>query len=766
MKIKLFLIVLFVHLYVVSFSAQAQAEAGPTWQVMRYDISATAQPSPRVLTVHAQLSIRNVGRGSGTRLTLRINSKAEVKTATSNDDSTSFRSSEDARSNQQKIELTLASSVGPNSTITVALDYQMPVAENSSIAAISPLGLQFLPLSNWYPTPTSSLSPRGADTAVFRLKITSTAGDTVVSSGKSIDGVFDQSLNGQPFFLSGSWDLRDGIGDARGISAYLPKGAGEDERKQSDAIVELAGKARKYFASMFGPAPDVPLRIVGVQRGSGFSDNGTLLLDVASFRRSKIDAGTASQLADMIIRLWIGGSTAVRAEGNGVIREGLVRHLATSFIEQEFGADAAGAERLRQRSAYVSDARRDAPLSITTPLDGSYFTSVGNKGAMVWRLTEHLLGRDAFVDVLRSQLQTGAGEGPGMTLASLRTAMLLRGGDPVKVMLQYELDRPSDTDLLVGLPQARGNEWVVALRNMGALDIATTVVALMETGERLKVDVLIPTRNFGEAVFKTTMKPRRIEVDPEKLYPQVDYSNDVAPRLSSGEEPMVEATKAFQRLDYVRAESLLRDLLAVTPSAEEARVLLARTLLAQIKTDQAEKEFRAVLALRAPTAVTLAWANIGLGDISLQRGQAAQAVRNFDEAARAHADYGTALLARAGRIKAEAAAKSSPVPDESARAFIAQLDKAILSGRKADIEQLIVPGELATFAKAIVGSQPEVWQTQVIRTEQLDATRMTVDVNLSVKRLGRELSGSPVLILARTGGSWKLAGVEFFDEVR
>jgi hypothetical protein len=94
------------------------------------------------------------------------------------------------------------------------------------------------------------------------------------------------------------------------------------------------------------------------------------------------------------------------------------------------------------------------------------------------------------------------------------------------------------------------------------------------------------------------------------------------------------------------------------------------------------------------------------------------------------------------------------------------LDKAILSGRKAEIEQMIVAGELTNFANAIVGSQPEVWQTQVLRTEQLDATRMAVDVNLNVKQLGRELSGRPVLILARVGSGWRLVEVEFFGEVR
>lgn len=744
----------------------AQIEAGPAWQVLRYDITASTNPSTRALVARAQITIRNIGRGSGPRVTLRINAKAEIKSVTANDATTTFRVSQDAKANQQKVEVSLPTPVAPNTTFTVVIDYQLPVTDNNQLAAISPLGSQFLPLSYWYPTPANALSPRGADNAPFRLRITAVAGDTILSSGKQTDGGFDQGLNGQPFFLSGSWDVSDGQGDARGITAYLPKGATADERKQSDGFAAIAGSARAHFASLLGPAPDVPVRLVFATRGGDFADGGTLLLDVAALRRSKIDVGSAMHVTEMIARLWIGGAAVVRGEGNAVIREGLVRHLATSFIEKHFGTETADAERIRQRTAYASDARRDAPLSLTTPLDASYFNTVGNKGAIVWRLVQRMIGREAFVDTLRTQLQRATAEGTGLTLAMFKEALALRGGETIRTMLQYQLDQPSGSDLLIGLPQARGNEWVVALRNVGPLDVSTRVVAITESNERLASDVLIPGRNFAEVVFKSPVKLKRVEVDPEKDYPQTDYANDVAPRSTSGEEPLTEAARLFQRQDFPKAESLLRDLLTTTPNAEDARVLLARALLAENKHEQAEKEFRAVLALRAPTAITLAWASVGLGEIELKRGQATQAARHFEEAVRADADYATTLAGRTGRINAEAAARTAPVPDESARVFIGQLDKAILSGRKAEIEQLLVPGELTSFAKGVVGSQPEVWHTQVLRTEQLDATRMAVDVRLNVKQLGRELSGTPVLILARVGGTWKLAGVEYFDEVR
>ncbi len=761
MKSILSLIFLFVSLVALSASAQAQVEAVAAWQVLRYDITASIQPD-RSLSAHAVVSVRNIGRGAGARITLRISPKAEIKAATFNDAVASFRPSQDERTNQQKVEITLASSVAPNDTFTVSVDYTLPVAENSGFAAVSPLGAQFLPTSAWYPTPANPLSVRGADTAPYRLKVTNAAGD-FISSGKSGAGTFEQPLYGQPFFLSGNWDVVEGAADARGISAYLSKGASPEERKQADVVIALAGAARTFYTGLLGTAPDAPIRLVTVTRGAGFDDSGTLLLDAGAFRRSKIDAVTAMRVAEMVARLWLGGSVPVRAESGGLIREGLARYLATLFIEKQFGGETADAERMRQRAAFAAVAKRDAPLSQTTPLDASYFNEVGNKGAIVWRLIERTLGRDAFMDTLRKQLQAGAQGGAGLSLASLREALAARGGEPLRVMLQYELDQPTEMDLIIGTPQARGGDSVIALRNIGALDAATTVLALTESGEQFKADVLIPARNFSEAVFKTSAKIKRVELDPEKIYPQVDYANDFAPRSNSGEDPLAEATRLFVRQDYALSESLMRDLLSAAPYAEEARILLARALLAENKPEQAEKELRAALELRAPTPSTLAWAGVVSGEINLQRGQAAQAARNFDDAIRADAGYATTLAARLGRIKAEAAAKTAPAPDESARTFIAQLDKAILSGRKIEIEALIVPGELSSFSKGVVGTQPEIWQTQALRTEQLDATRMAVDVSLNVKQLGREQTGTAVLILARVGGNWKLAGIEFLE---
>ncbi len=191
--------------------------------------------------------------------------------------------------------------------------------------------------------------------------------------------------------------------------------------------------------------------------------------------------------------------------------------------------------------------------------------------------------------------------------------------------------------------------------------------------------------------------------------------------------------------------------------------MLGRALVEQNNLAEAEKEFRAALDATLPSPPTIAWANIGLAEIALRRSQPAEAAKRFDEAARADADYATALAARAGRIKAEAAANAAPPVDEATRAFITQFDGAVLSGRKANLESLIVGGELSGFIKGIVGNQPEVWQTRVLRTEASGANRMLVDVAVTTRALNRDQSGTAVFVLARTAQGLRLADIQFFE---
>jgi hypothetical protein len=494
-----------------SFALQVSAQDENTrvaaaWQVKRYDITATLPSADRFLTAKALLNLQNVGNGAGSRLTLRLNPSAEISAVTVNNAAAAFTKGEEKLGTSRTLQRIIVTipSVAPGASTTVAVDYKLKVDENSGLNAISPAGSQFLPLSFWYPTPNSHYAPRGADFAPFRLMVTAPNGETVVSSGTANASAFEQKLNGQPFFVTGNWDTIE----AKGVTVYLPKGAGEIEKQRANELANLAVEAKTFTASLLGGVTETPTRIVAVRRGAGFSDAGMILLDYGAFRRQKLDSLTAMTIAEAVAKTWLGNAALVRGEGYGAVREGLSRFIATQFIEKQFGKDIADIERLRQRAAYAAVARRDAPLAQVSPLDDYFYASTGNKGAMIWRMTTRNLGQAEFFNAIRAPLKEG-----NLTLAGVRAALSTQ-----KESLDYWFDQPTDMNLLVGLPQAIGADTKVALRNLGAVAANVTVVGLTDKGERLTTQVTIAPQSFGEAIFKTPAKIVRAEIDPEKLY--------------------------------------------------------------------------------------------------------------------------------------------------------------------------------------------------------------------------------------------------------
>ncbi|HEY0049107.1 MAG TPA: tetratricopeptide repeat protein [Pyrinomonadaceae bacterium] len=746
---KLSIIVFTFLLFTFALNVVAQDEnvrAAAAWQVKKYDITATLPAAERFLTAKAVLNLQNVGNAAGSRLTLRVSSNAEVSSVAVNNSPAAFTKGEEKLGTSrtlQRIIVTLPS-VQPNGTTSVAVDYKLKIDENSGLNTISPVGSQFLPLAFWYPTPNSHYAPRGADFAPFSLTVNAPSGETVVSSGTASANGFEQKLNGQPFFLTGSWDTVE----AKGVTVYLPKGAGETEKQRAGELANLAVEAKTFIASLLGGATEVPTRIVAVRRGAGFADAGTILLDYGALRRQKTDSLTAMTIAEAIAKTWLGNASLVRGEGYGTVREGLSRFIATQFIEKQFGRDVADIERLRQRTAYAAVARRDAPLIQVTPLDDYFYASTANKGAMIWRLVARNLGQTEFFNAIRPTLKEG-----NLSLASLRAALTTQ-----KESLDYWFDQPTDMNLLVGLPQAVGADIKVALRNLGAIGASVTVIGLTDKGERLTSQVTIPPQSFAEAIFKTSSKIVRAEIDPEKIFPQVDFSDDIAPREFTESDALLVIKRAFDSQKPDVAEKSARTVLNVYPRFDDARIWLARALLAQNKTVEAEKEFRAVMEEKLPTGRSLAWANLGLGEIAVKSNQNAQAAKYFEEAIRADAEYGATLAARAGRSKAA----SGATIDESVKAFFAQFDKAAVSGTKTNVDALIISGEIPKFAGGVSGAQE--WKTTVLQVDKIDANNVLAEVRLNIRLLNREPeSGTAVFLLSKAGGSWKLSSVEMFE---
>ncbi|MBS1798184.1 MAG: tetratricopeptide repeat protein [Acidobacteria bacterium] len=732
----------------LSAFGQADTRASRTWEVQKYDLTATlpAVETDRFLTVRAVLSLRNSSAGPASSLTLRISPSAEVSGVKTNGATIDFSKGEEKVGNGTLQRIILRGvSVAPGGNLSVEVNYKLKVAENSGLSALSPAGSQFLPLSFWYPTPNSWYFARGADYAPVRLQVVSANGQAVAAAGAESGGAFEDKLNIQPFFVAGLWETYS----AGGVSFLLPKGAGADEQKRAGDLAGLISEAKTFAANLLGPAPDVPLRVVAVRRGSGFSGGGTILVDENVFRRQKLDALTAMTVAESVVKIWLGGAVRIDGDGGGTIREGLSRYLATLFLESKYGRETGEMERLRQRTAYAAVVKRDAPLTTASPLDDYYYTTNANKGAMIWRLLAKSLGQNEFFNIVRANIKDGT-----VDLAKLRGAFSSK-----KDFLDYAFDQVTDMDLMVGLPQVNGSDTKVNLRNTGSVDAVVDVVATTVGGNKLTASVTIAKQNFGEAVFKTSEKILHVEVDADKLYPQIDYSNDVVPREIDESDLLLYVKKPFDKQDFGAAEKNARLILRDYPHFDDVRVLLARSLLAQNRTAEAEKEFRAVLDEKLPTARSLAWSNVGLGEVALKSNQTAQAVPYFNEAIRIDAEYGATLAARQGKVKAGVPLNS----DEGIKAFFGQFDKAAISGRKADLDAMVLSGEIPRFAGGIAG-QAQEWTTQIVQIEKLGPNNAIVETNLNIRMINKTPeSGTAVFRLTQVGGSWKLSGVDMFE---
>src|SRR5215813_5972657 len=287
----------------------AQTPVNVIWQVTNFDINVNVQQNERSLNSVVAFDATNVGNGPGRTLTLRLNAKASVKAVTVGGAAANFRPGTEPCGDLQKIEISLPAPVAPNAGVKASVTYVLPVESNSGLAAISPIGSQFLPLSFWYPIPNTPYSVRGADTAPFHLTVNI---PNVISSGVEKAGApgsitFDQSLYGQPFFVQGDWDKLEGAADAKNVIVMLEKGAGADDRRHAEALMAFTAAARAFYAAALGPAPETPVRLVAVRRGAGFNDGGTVLFDADALRLPKLDAATALSIAEAVGHIWIGG---------------------------------------------------------------------------------------------------------------------------------------------------------------------------------------------------------------------------------------------------------------------------------------------------------------------------------------------------------------------------------------------------------------------------------------------------------------------------
>jgi tetratricopeptide (TPR) repeat protein len=801
------------------------------FEIKKYEIDARVVPEEQKVAARAKLRLVNLSDpelaerillspDNKPRLSFYLNPKAAIEAMKVNGAAVQPKTAEDARNNLTRVYVEMTSAMMGLREFEVDLDYSIPATDRGAALHVSGEETFLLPSSFWVPVTHTPYADHGADTAPFTLTVAAPAGLKVISSGvRKGDNSFEQSLAALPFLIVGDYDVVSRGGADHPVEVYYPRGSGEIGKQQAERIATEAERAVAFYAKYFKVAPVEPFRVISTQarqlntatsdsfsasRETSASMVGAVTIDENIFRRDAVDLGTIELLSGAAARAWIDGQVLIRGRGAGMLRDALPVYLVAQYMGERFGLPQRDAAFERFRRAYATVARNDAPLLTQSQLDRNYATSVYNKGALVWRMIERTFGAASFDNALRSSLSRGRVDAlslagwmaPQQTqlgqqrrgapqphplcqfsrCANFKENLISAGADRklVNELFNNWIETVTLPDFAIGKPQTTANGVESTVANFGSRerdDLAgdfPVEVVVTTGGEKIQKTVAVKAGEYGSVNFPAGIDIKTIEIDPDKIFLQSDYSNDVFPRRPSQSEAFGQANLAFSKNDFATAEAKAREGLAASnssgasTSAPTLQALLGRALLAQKKNDEAAKIFTDALKAEPLPIQAYGLAHLGLAELAMQQNGFDAAAKHFRFAAAADLDAATTIAARDGALKAERGANAVKIPDD-VRAFLQKFDAAVLQGSSVSVNPFVELGNLRKFAQNLVVRKPSIWVTEALRAEVWDASRTAVDVTLKIKIEGKDYSGRAVYIISRTGGKLLLSEVPTFD---
>ncbi len=789
------------------------------FEIKKYDVAAKINLAARSFDVTAKLRVVNflpadladrilLSPNNRPRLTLFLNEKAKLNAVTVNGATVVTKSAEDPRNKTQRISFDITTTMAGLREMDVELSYALPSSERGSSLHVSTSECFALPASFWVPVIHTPYLEHGADTAPMTLTVTfpEDAPKTlkVVASGqRKNDNTFEQPLAAQPFFFTGDYDIVARGGASLPVEVYTPRGLNDAGKAQAQRIAAEAEKILSFYAKYFGVPVATPFRVISSQaRGLGsastqdfgqsrgdtaFSAVGAVAVDDSLFHRDAVDLGTVELMAQAAARQWIDGQVLLRGRGVGLLRDALPIYVTAQYLGERFGVAQKDAAFERYRRSYATVARSDAPLLLTSPLERSYTTSMFNKGALVWRIFELTLGKQTFDATLRAMLNRSRIDVLSLNdwvvrvnertnavapaplcgqsrCASMRGLLIANGATKQQVndLFVNWFENVYLPDFVVGQPQATANGLESTIANFGNGDFEVEIVATTEDNQTLKQTLMLKGGEYGTVTYPAGTKIKFIEADTARLFVQKDYSNDTFPRRVTAADSFALANVAFSKNDFATAETKAREALAIDKDAATLQALLGRVLLAQKKNAEAKQVFTAVLKNDAQPNQAYGNAHLGLGDIALAENNFAEAATHYRMAAYSDLDTGTTLIAREGLLKAERGGNAIKLP-EDVRAFWKNFDNAIVSGTSDQVGALLELGNLKGFSQRLVINKPQLWTTELLRTEEWDADQIAVDALLKLRLEGKEYAGRALFVMNRISGKLLLSEVPIFD---
>src|SRR4030081_2239486 len=122
--IRILVLVCSVCFFLAPASVRAQDGPRAAWQATNFDITVNNPGAERALSARAVVTLRNVGSGGGSTLSLRINAKAEIKSISIGSATASYRSLPETRGGAQRLTITLPATIAPNESVTATVEYR------------------------------------------------------------------------------------------------------------------------------------------------------------------------------------------------------------------------------------------------------------------------------------------------------------------------------------------------------------------------------------------------------------------------------------------------------------------------------------------------------------------------------------------------------------------------------------------------------------------------------------------------------------------
>jgi len=742
-------------------------------RIENYDVAASVSLQESKVDVQATLTVSNPSERPVAQMEFKLGDKVQMRSVTINGSSVQYTTKTTERTRTLSVSFDLAQPLVPGQSLKATFQYAVPVEDATARAALTVDESMLLPESFWLPMiHTPYLIEYNVDVAPFTLRVTVPAGLKAISAGELVSetqqgdatvAVYRQPMLSQPMFIAR--DFQSATGGDSGVEIYLPRDYALTNAKTVERVRDEVRRALEFYANFFAQPAPRPIRIVASSEVPFFSAPGIFIFDERTFGRDVLDEDTAFFIASHLTRNWLSGRFQIQGAGNSVLYDGLPGFLGLLYFQQQYGQPAVDRMVERFRSEYlriVSGASAyDAPLARQSLLNREYYTSIYNKVPMVLRLIEKSVGREKFLSVIKSLFSGPPGK--MVTLDDLRSALLAASdAEKLKPILEQWFDQVTLPDFAVGKPVQDKGKWSVTIANFGDGGGDVEVEIVTQTGERLRQRVRVEAEGYAQAVFDTPAEPTLARVDPDRLYIQARYDNDVYPRKPPVAELIGQGTLALIQGKAAEAEPKLREAVSGDPDNAAARAVLARALAARDRLDEAEREATQAAKQTLPTLTAYANMQWALGEIALKRNQPAQAVEPFRQATLALAEDASLLTAREALMRAERAADQLPKPDEAVRQFISQFDAAVSTGRPGAVRELVEQQNLKAFTVGV--SFIKSWKTEILRAQRLDAHRVILDVQTLATTGEKQRNAKAIYILRQQGQSWKLYDVPVFVE--